>query len=120
MEKLTFKGIVTGNASKVMTKNTDEGPTEYVLIKCSITEGFAKGTEVAGSFTTRNIKGVVREVPAVDTVITLWHTAVQSRTEPGKMINLFDVSIGGTPIAKFDNDAFNALLEANATAAQAL
>jgi hypothetical protein len=118
MEKLTFKGIVTGNASKVMIKNTQDGPSEYVLINCLITEGFAKGTSVSGSFTTKNASGVVKEVPATDAEITLWHTAVESRTEPGKMINLFD--IGGTPIAKFDNNAFNALLEANATAAQAL
>lgn len=118
MEKLTFKGIVTGKASKVLTKNTQDGISEYVLVNCLITEGFAKGTQVSGSVTTKNAAGVIKEVPAVDAEITLWHTAVPSRTEPGKMINLFDV--GGEPIAKFDNNAFNALLEANATAAQAL
>ena len=100
----TYKAKIKSTPSKVMGKSNG---SEYVLINAEILEGPAKGAIVAATRTTKNAEGQEKEIPAVGTEVTLYHTPVEKSDEPGKYVHFFEISTG-TP--QTSNDELTALL----------
>jgi hypothetical protein len=110
----TYKAQIKSNPSKVMTKSNG---SEYVLVNAEILDGPAKGAIVAATRTTKNADGQEKEIPAIGTEVTVYHTALESSAEPGKYVHFFEVSTG---TVQTSNDELTALLGANVTVGQAI
>ena len=106
MSQITINAQITGTASKVIFKNTSEGQSQYVLVDCTITDGPAKGKVVVGQFTTLNSKGTEREIPALDTNVALWVSALPATKGDGVAL-FYNIQLGS---AKADNNEMAALL----------
>lgn len=90
---MELKAIVSGTASKTMTKSNG---AEYVLINCEITEGPAKGKIVAGTRTTINADGIEKSIPEVGQEVVLHVTAVDSTSQPGKLVIFYEIGTNST------------------------
>lgn len=110
----TFKAKIIGTPSKVMTKSNG---AEYVLINAEILEGPAKGKVVASTRTIKNAEGLEKSIPEVNTEVSLWHTALESSSNPGKFVHFFEIQTGATQAT---NDELSALLGVPQLASQKL
>ncbi len=97
----SMTGIVRSAGSKVLAKANG---ASYVLMNVEITSGPAKGLTVLATRTTITKDAVVKSVPEVDAVVTLYHTVVPS-TKPGeKNQHFFEISTGADTANNTDLD----------------
>jgi archaellum component FlaG (FlaF/FlaG flagellin family) len=87
-----IKAIVKSAGSKVMAKSNG---AQYVLINAEITEGPAKGLIVLATRTTLTKDAVIKEIPAINAEVVLYHTVVPSTKEGEKNQHFFEIGLGG-------------------------
>ena len=97
----SFKGIVKSNGSDVRAKATG---AQYVLMNVEITEGPAKGMVVLATRTTVTAEKVVKDIPALEAEVTLYHTVVPSTRQGEKNQHFFEI---GTGIQSASNSALD-------------
>lgn len=102
--KTSMTGIVRSTGSKVLAKANG---ASYVLMSVEITSGKGTGLTVLATRTTITKEAVVKSVPAVDTVVTLYHSVVPSTKEGEKNQHFFEISTGADTATNADlDDAF--------------
>ena len=75
------------------TKTKSNGG-EVQLCQTLITEGPLKGLTVLAQRTIKNAEGVSKPSVSVNQEVTLYHSQLESTTNPGTMQNFFEVSTG--------------------------
>ena len=98
----SMTGIVRSTASKVLAKNNG---ASYVLMSVEITSGKAKGLTVLATRTTITKEAVVKSVPEMDSVVTLYHSVVPSTKEGEKNQHFFEISTGADTASNATLDA---------------
>jgi hypothetical protein len=100
--KTSMTGIVRSTGSKVLAKSNG---ASYILMNVEITSGVAKGLTVLATRTTITKEAVVKSVPDMDTVVTLYHSVVPSTKEGEKNQHFFEISTGADTATNADLDA---------------
>ena len=100
--KVSMTGIVKSVGSKVLAKSNG---AQYVLQNVLITSGPAKGMLVLGTRTTLTKDSKTKEIPALDTEVTLYHSVVPSTKEGEKNQHFFEISMGADTASNADLDA---------------
>ena len=86
-----YKAIIKSVSAEIKTKSNGG---EIQLCNAEITEGPLKGLTVLAQRTIKNAKGEAKEPVKVGAEIQLYHTQLESTTNPGTMQNFFEVSMG--------------------------
>ena len=97
----SMTGIVKSTGSKVLAKSNG---ASYILMNVEITSGPAKGLTVLATRTTITKEAVVKSVPELDTVVTLYHSVVPSTKEGEKNQHFFEISTGADTATNADLD----------------
>jgi hypothetical protein len=100
--KASMTGIVRSTGSKVMSKSNS---AEYILMNVEITSGKGVGLTVLATRTTLTAKGIAKAIPAMDSVVTLYHSVVPSTKEGEKNQHFFEISTGADTATNADLDA---------------
>jgi len=98
----SMTGIVKSTASKTLPKSNG---AQYVLMSVEITSGKAKGLTVLATRTILTKEAVVKSVPGVDAIVTLYHSVVPSTKEGEKNQHFFEISTGADTATNADLDA---------------
>lgn len=86
-----YKAKIVSVSAEIKTKSNG-GQTQ--LCQALITEGPLKGLTVLSSRTIRNAEGVDKPAVTPGQEVQLYHTQLESTTNPGTMQNFFEVSTG--------------------------
>ena len=95
-------GIVKSAGSRVMPKANG---AFYVLMNVLITSGPAAGLTVLATRTTITKDAKVKDIPALDSEVTLYHSVVPSTKEGEKNQHFFEISTGADTASNVDLDA---------------
>jgi hypothetical protein len=99
--KTSMTGIIKSTGSKVLAKSNG---AQYVLQNVLITSGPATGLTVLATRTTLTKDAKTKEIPALDTEVTLYHSVVPSTKEGEKNQHFFEISIGADTASNTDLD----------------
>jgi hypothetical protein len=100
--KTSMTGIVKSEGSRVMAKKNG---ASYVLQNVLITSGPATGLIVLATRTTITKDAKVKDIPALNTEVTLYHSMVPSTKEGEKNQHFFEISTGADTASNADLDA---------------
>jgi len=100
--KTSMTGVVKSTGSRVLAKSNG---ASYMLMNVEITSGPAKGLTVLATRTTITKEAVVKSVPEMDSVVTLYHSVVPSTKEGEKNQHFFEISTGADTATNADLDA---------------
>lgn len=95
-------GIVKSAGSRVMAKANG---ASYVLMNVLITSGPAVGLTVLATRTTITKDAKVKDIPALNAEVTLYHSIVPSTKEGEKNQHFFEISTGADTASNADLDA---------------
>jgi hypothetical protein len=100
--KTSMTGIIKSEGSRVMAKNNG---ASYVLQNVLITSGPATGLTVLATRTTITKDAKVKDIPALNVEVTLYHSVVPSTKVGEKNQHFFEISTGADTATNADLDA---------------
>lgn len=95
-------GIIKSEGSNVKAKSNG---ASYIYMNVLITSGPAKGLTVLATRTTITKDAVVKDIPALDAEVTLYHSVVPSTKAGEKNQHFFEISMGANTATNTDLDA---------------
>jgi hypothetical protein len=110
---MTHNAQITYVTAELRSKSNG-GQTQ--LVQAHIIDGPLAGLTVLAQRTVKNASGAIKELVAKGDDVILHHTQMPSTTNPGEMMNFFEVSTGAIGATQEEiNAKLNAVLSASAT-----